>query len=335
MKYEMKEYVQFASSVANDAGLSEDNRARANRVKGFITDLREDSFGDAGKLGFREYLLNDFRAVLKNAGINEGTICEIGGPHNSFGQSMPEYDFKYLSLYPEKGDDNVIVGDATQADHIPSESFDAIFSVSVFEHISKPWKAAEHLSRLLKPGGVCYHAAPFSYFYHGAPADFWRYTPDALSLIFSELKQIKSEFYGQNRRRDNRGSDFNPVDRDGGPAFAVDSFGGWRENWFTIYAGQKDEAVLQEKRDTATKQVIVNLMKALIDRGDEEASAAKFLVGLLKDYTINHDAEIIKALPGSGYKTTEEEVLLCWKKRGRYAPKVSYARYAMAKIVGI
>jgi len=335
MKYAMKQYVNYAASVADDSGLSPKNREKADRVKCFISDLRSESFGDPDKMNFKDYLLKDFRKVLTDAGIKGGTICEIGGPQNSFGEKMPEYDFKYLSLFPVKGNDNVWVGDATQCDHLPSESFDAIFSLSVFEHISKPWKAADHLCRLLKPGGICYHAAPFSYFYHGAPADFWRYTPDAMSLIFSELNMIKSEFYGKNRRRDNRGSEVTPVDGDGGEAFAVDSYGGWRENWFTVYAGQKDEKVFKEKQETARKQVMVNLMKILADKGEDEEKSAKRIADLLADYDITHDAEIVKVEDGTGFKTTAKEVLHCWQKRGRHAPKVGYARFVMAKIVGL
>ena len=189
----------------------------------------------------------DFTKYLLGAGIKTGKICEIGGPYNSFAQYMPDYEFEYISLYPDKNFNNIVVADASDCDYIPDEKYDAIFSVSVFEHIQKPWLAAKNLVRLLKPGGICYHSAPFSYFYHGAPADFWRFTPDAFKVLFSELRPLKAEFFGRNRRRDNRGSKFNRVDRDGGSEFSVDAFGGWRENWSTIFVGQKDNNYLNEK----------------------------------------------------------------------------------------
>jgi len=173
--------------------------------------------GETGedRVSFRDHLRADFEACLSEAGLETGVIAEIGGPHNSFESLMPNYEFQFLSIFPGGGHPGVILTDATQCDDVPSNSVDAIFSVSVFEHISKPWKAADQLTRILKPGGVMYHAAPFSYFYHGAPADFWRFTPDAMELIFSDLEPMRSGFYGRNRRRDNRGSKYNRVDRDG------------------------------------------------------------------------------------------------------------------------
>lgn len=235
----------------------------------------------------------------------------------------------------------MLVADATQCEYVPGERYDAIFSVSVFEHISKPWKAAENLSRLLKPGGVCYHAAPFSYFYHGAPADFWRFTPDAMELIFSDLKTLKSEFYGKNRRRDNRGSEVNAVDRDGGPQFSVDGFGGWRENWFSVYVGQKDEEYKQQKIKKGEIQVIINLMKHLIADGKRQSSAAKQVQKILKTMIVNQDHEIVlldslangKSIKGLDYSVDQIKEL--WQRRGHEGIKVSYARFTMAAKVGL
>jgi SAM-dependent methyltransferase len=209
----------------------------------------------------RRKLQTTFEKVLSDFNITSGRVAEIGGPFNSFGPSMPNFEFQYLSLYPVKGRDDVLVADITQCDYLESEQFDVIFSVSVLEHVSKPWLAAEQMSRLLKPGGIMFHSAPFSYFYHGAPADFWRYTPDAMRLIFSELEPISAEFNGMNRRRDNRGSPSNAVDKDGGAAFAVDAFGGWRENWSTVYVGRKNPEWLAAKMERHRLQLVLNLIK--------------------------------------------------------------------------
>lgn len=207
--------------------------------------------------------------------------------------------------------------------------------MSVFEHISKPWKAAKNLTRLLKPGGICYHAAPFSYFYHGAPADFWRFTPDAFELMFSDLRPIKSEFYSGNRRRDNRGSDTNRVDQDGGPAFSVDALGGWRVNWFTIFVGKKDAAYLAEKTIQAETQLIINLMKHFETQGLDVTESAKKLQKLLLDIKINQDLEISIVETGRGMKYTQTAIRELWRRRGRNGIKVSYARFVMAAQLGL
>jgi len=292
--------------------------------------------GPTDKINFRDFQRLDFAKALEESGITSGKICEIGGPYNSFYEKMPAYDFEFLSLYPAKGYDNVIVADATQCGYLEAERYDAIFSVSVFEHIAKPWKAAENLVRLLKPGGIMYHAAPFSYFYHGAPADFYRYTPDAMQVLFSELKTVKAEFYGKNRRRDNRGSQVNPVDGDGGTAFAVDAFGGWRENWFTIYVGQKDDTYLAEQKAQAERQVIVNAMKTLVDvREMDVDAAARHLSERLTGFRVSHDGEISAVQNGQGLKVAGQDIAHLWNRRGVNGTRVSYARFVTAALMDL
>lgn len=284
----------------------------------------------------REFLRLDFIKHLNEAGIKSGKICEIGGPYNSFAKQMPDFEFEYLSLYPDKKFDNIVVADATNCDYVEDEKYDAIFSVSVFEHISKPWQAGHHLTRMLKPGGICYHSAPFSYFYHGAPADFWRFTPDAMKVIFSELNPLKAEFFGKNRRRDNRGSESNAVDRDGGPEFAVDAFGGWRENWSTIFVGQKDADYLAQRFKNAKRQVAINGMKTLVDdRGMSEDDAAKKLRAILENYSISHDEELTQVAKGKGEKIPLKAIKEAWKTRGRNGIKVSYSRFVMSQKLGL
>ena len=115
-----------------------------------------------------------FRDCLDQAGLKQGRIAEIGGPYNSSADQFPEFEFEWLSLYPVEGRGDVRVCNICDADHLEGGQYDAIFSVSVMEHVAEPWRAAHHMRRLLKPGGIVFHAAPFSYFYHGAPDDYWR-----------------------------------------------------------------------------------------------------------------------------------------------------------------
>ena len=309
------------------------NRSDVQPIAEWLDALQARERRDKGAPNFRDYLRDDFVATLESQGIRSGRICEIGGPYNSFAKDLPQYEFEFPSLYPDTRHEGVIVADATQCDYVASERYDAIFSVSVFEHISKPWLAAEQLNRLLKPGGVSYHAAPFSYFYHGAPADFWRYTPDAMRLLFSELEPLKAEFFGRNRRRDNRGSPSNSVDRDGGEAFAVDAFDGWRENWYTIYAGLKNAAHLEQRLSDAAKQVVVNLMKMRTIDGEDEESAARAVRSVLDGYVVTRDQELHRA-DRTNIPFTEAQILELYRNRGRNGIRPSYNRFVMAKSVG-
>ena len=71
------------------------------------------------------------------------------------------------------------------------DSFDAVVSDQVLEHIEgDPYLAFEELFRILKPNGIALHATCFVYPIHGAPSDFWRFTPNALKLLASPYADI-------------------------------------------------------------------------------------------------------------------------------------------------
>jgi SAM-dependent methyltransferase len=70
--------------------------------------------------------------------------------------------------------------------HLPfaDESFDAVISDQVLEHVEgSPQDAVNETLRVLRPGGLLVHASCFINPIHGAPSDYWRFTPDALALL--------------------------------------------------------------------------------------------------------------------------------------------------------
>ena len=288
---------------------------------------------DGAAVEARRHIAMLFREALLAHGIAGGEVLEIGGPHNSISQYLPDHRFSYLSIYPVAGRSDVIVGDAAACQHVRDRSFDAIFSVSVFEHIEKPWAAARHLTRLLREGGVMFHAAPFSYFYHGAPADYWRYTPDAMTTLFAELEPLEASFFGRNRRRDNRGSPAPPVDGDGGPAFAVDAFGGWRENWTTIFCARKSAAFAADRRARLRRQLIVNLMKCETMAGLDDMTAAARVQADLRGLDIDAYGEIAFSDGPAGDVETIETILTFWQRRSAQTVRPNSMRFAQHALV--
>ena len=62
--------------------------------------------------------------------------------------------------------------------------FDYVVSDQVIEHVEgNPYAAIAESFRVLKPGGWAVHTTCFMNPMHGAPGDFWRFTPDALRLL--------------------------------------------------------------------------------------------------------------------------------------------------------
>jgi SAM-dependent methyltransferase len=63
-------------------------------------------------------------------------------------------------------------------------SFDFCISDQVLEHVEgDPVTAFRESVRVIRPGGFICHTTCFMNEVHGVPRDFWRFTPDALSLM--------------------------------------------------------------------------------------------------------------------------------------------------------
>jgi SAM-dependent methyltransferase len=63
-------------------------------------------------------------------------------------------------------------------------SVDAISCDQVLEHLEYPWKAAQELIRITKPGGLIYIGVPFIYPLHPSPKDYSRWSLDGLKMLF-------------------------------------------------------------------------------------------------------------------------------------------------------
>lgn len=69
--------------------------------------------------------------------------------------------------------------------------FDAVVSDQVLEHIEgSPQAAIDETFRVLKPGGLSLHATCFINPVHGAPMDYWRFTPDGLKLLVVQHGEV-------------------------------------------------------------------------------------------------------------------------------------------------
>ena len=70
--------------------------------------------------------------------------------------------------------------------------FDKIICIVVLEHTRKPWKVAEEICRVLKPGGKLLIDYPFLHTVHGYPHHYFNATPTGHSSLFEEQCTIDS-----------------------------------------------------------------------------------------------------------------------------------------------
>jgi len=66
-------------------------------------------------------------------------------------------------------------------------SFDAVISLSVLEHVKDPFRCAREISRVLKPGGQLICSVPFLQPYHGYPSHYFNMTYQGLMSLFDGI----------------------------------------------------------------------------------------------------------------------------------------------------
>lgn len=65
--------------------------------------------------------------------------------------------------------------------------FDAVFSLSVVEHVPKIWRWMEELCRVVKRDGIIICVNPVSWPFHPSPVDCWRILPDGYKALFEDF----------------------------------------------------------------------------------------------------------------------------------------------------
>lgn len=74
------------------------------------------------------------------------------------------------------------------------DTFDAIFSLNVLEHVTDPFRCAAELVRVLKPGGKLYCAIPFLQPEHGYPHHYFNATRSGLRQLFPSDVELLRHF---------------------------------------------------------------------------------------------------------------------------------------------
>lgn len=126
--------------------------------------------------------LLDFRLAQETL---RGSVIDIGGGTNPAYISFMnrESGIKIQSF-------DVKVGATTdfETDVLPAstDQFDTVLFLNVMEHIFNHQHLAGEVVRIVKPGGQLIGFVPFLMWYHPDHKDFFRYTHEALEIIFTK-----------------------------------------------------------------------------------------------------------------------------------------------------
>lgn len=88
-----------------------------------------------------------------------------------------------FDIHPGHGVD--VVGDAHQLSSLfDPDHFSVVYSEALLEHVTAPWLVAAECAKVLKPGGLAIHIAPWVWPTHSEPNDFWRFSDQGLRSLF-------------------------------------------------------------------------------------------------------------------------------------------------------
>ena len=106
------------------------------------------------------------------------------------------------TYYPNVVNYEIVEYDTTDvlgaAERLPfaDESFDAVLSLNVLEHVKDPFQAAREIMRVMKPGAELMAVAPFLQPLHGYPHHYYNMTARGLENLFEPLRTKRVRIYG-------------------------------------------------------------------------------------------------------------------------------------------
>lgn len=309
--------------------LQENGNAIYSEIHDTLLSMKKEELGSG--INCRDLFVKYIITELNNNNLH-GPVAEIGCPDTGLGNAITDRKFTYLSLYPADHP-NTVVADITNCPQVEDESFDAVVSVSCFEHLSRPWRAAEEITRILKPGGITCHFAPFSFYYHEGPLDYWRFSPDGLQFLFRDLEPLKVEWFGGSRRRNNIGTQSWPMSKSN-KLFTADALGGWRENWYSIYIGRKTPNWENEQKERNKNQLAIELCFIAIRGGMSPDIYPQKVAYILSRLAYNKSGEIFLAKPGQGISMEPNEIRKLWDNHWQHGLKPTAIGYSIAAMLG-
>lgn len=145
-----------------------------------------------------------------------GPILEIGskdyGSTSTFREIYPDCPYIGIDMEAGAGVDAVVDLEAGIGP-LPEGHFQLAVCCSVLEHVAKPWKMAENITRIVAKGGSLYMSVPWVWRYHAYPDDYFRFSFRGVASLFPDFDwdtphystNVEGEFVAITE--DNKGAD--------------------------------------------------------------------------------------------------------------------------------
>jgi hypothetical protein len=142
----------------------------------------------------REVMGNDPYQQLVHGFFNKlqqmdwAVVLEIGSRNRSgfMRRDKAHSAARYVGFDVLSGENVDVVGDAHNISKLLDHNqFDMVFSISTFEHLAMPWKAAVEINRVMKVGGLLLVSTHQTWPLHEEPWDFWRFSDHSWDALFN------------------------------------------------------------------------------------------------------------------------------------------------------
>jgi SAM-dependent methyltransferase len=117
--------------------------------------------------------------------LEDYSLLELGARGSHVDPRLHGYR-RYVGVDVHPGPNVDVVGDAHRLSQLVEGPFDAVYSISTFEHLAMPWKVVLEINRVLRDGGLLFTATHHSWPPHELPWDYWRYSRGAFQALLNE-----------------------------------------------------------------------------------------------------------------------------------------------------
>jgi SAM-dependent methyltransferase len=135
------------------------------------------------------------RLLERELGERRVTVLDIGCGSGAWKPVLTPYAAEYVGLELEDGEHVDVVGSAEQMP-LEDDRFDLVFAQAVLEHVRDYPAAVAEMHRVLKPGGLALVGTHGTWEIHGAPHDYWRWTPYGFEQTFRAFASCRVEQVG-------------------------------------------------------------------------------------------------------------------------------------------
>jgi SAM-dependent methyltransferase len=139
--------------------------------------LRRDRSGDPFHAVFADFV------EAANA-LDDYSVLELGARGTQVDPRLRGYR-RYVGVDVHPGPNVDVVGDAHRLSQLVDGPFDAVYSISTFEHLAMPWKVVLEINRVLRDGGLLFTATHHTWPPHELPWDYWRYSRGAFDALLN------------------------------------------------------------------------------------------------------------------------------------------------------